>query len=471
MARPSVPLRPSERKTVLVAFDLLLTAAAGVLALSVWAVRDGSVSVGVFVAARLHWVLVLAGFWMLLLLLLDVYDLALAVDLRATFIALGRIALLETGGYLLLYFFSPRQALPRGVVLYHSAIAMLLLTAWRAAYTTMASRALRRRALIVGAGYAGCTIARAIAEAGGTGLELVGLVDDDATKQDGNIAGLPVLGTTHELAGLAKRLGVVQIILAITHDVPAALFRALLDCNEQGVEVVPMTLVFEEVTGKVPIDHVGGNWLVALPLGSASTGGLFPLAKRALDIAVALVGLAMLGVLFPFVALAIYLDSPGPIFYTQSRVGQSGRAFQLIKLRTMTPEAERDGKAIWAVRDDPRITRVGRVLRAAHIDELPQFINVMKGEMSVVGPRPERPEFVEKLVQDIPFYRLRHAVRPGMAGWALIKYGYGNSVEDARIKVQYDLYYVKHQSLHLDAFILLKTVQRMLSLEGRPSEG
>ncbi|RLC83965.1 MAG: sugar transferase, partial [Chloroflexi bacterium] len=149
--------------------------------------------------------------------------------------------------------------------------------------------------------------------------------------------------------------------------------------------------------------------------------------------------------------------------------GQGGKTYRLIKLRTMVPHAERNGQAVWAKERDPRVTRVGRVLRAAHIDELPQFINVLKGDMSVVGPRPERPEFVAELEKRIPFYRLRHAVRPGMAGWGLINYGYGNSVEDALIKVQYDLYYIKHQSLYLDLLILLKTLERMVLLQGSRS--
>jgi len=168
----------------------------------------------------------------------------------------------------------------------------------------------------------------------------------------------------------------------------------------------------------------------------------------------------------PFIALAIYLDSSGPIFYTQERIGRGGKMFRVYKFRSMIIEAEKKG-AVWATEGDSRITRVGKFLRKTHVDEFPQFLNILKGEMSAVGPRPERPEFVKELAQEIPFYRVRHAVKPGMAGWGLVNQGYGSSKEDALIKLQYDLYYIKHQSLWLDVVILLKTILDTLSFGGR----
>ena len=227
-----------------------------------------------------------------------------------------------------------------------------------------------------------------------------------------------------------------------------------------------MPVLYEQLTGRVPVEHVGSNWYVAMPIWHPGTGTLYPLLKRLMDIVLASLGLFFLGLAFPLIAAAIYLDSPGPIFYTQERVGKGGRRFRIYKFRTMVPDAEQ-GKAVWATTNDPRVTRVGRFLRRAHIDEFPQFLNILKGEMSAVGPRPERPEFVEELVQEIPFYRVRHAVKPGMAGWALVKYGYASSKEDALIRLQYDLYYIKHQSLWLDIVILLKTILDTITLQGR----
>jgi exopolysaccharide biosynthesis polyprenyl glycosylphosphotransferase len=407
---------------------------------------------------------------MVLAMLRDVYDLGVAANPRATFSALLTVALLEIGGYLAFYFFSPRQALPRGIVLFHAALALGLVVAWRTLYATGGRTALRRRVIIAGTGIEGRAMAATIAGAEGIGLEVVGFVSEGNASWIGH-GGLPVLETYGGLPRLVDELSIAQVILAVSGKVPHTLFAALLECNEQGVEVTPMTAAFEEITGRVPIEHVGDNWLLALPLGPPSTAGLFPMLKRALDVGVATVGLGMLALLFPVVAAAIYVDSGAPIFYVQERVGRGGDPFRLIKFRTMRQDAEYDGQAVWATEDDPRVTRVGRLLRAAHIDELTQFVNVIRGDMSVVGPRPERPAFVHELEQKIPFYRLRHAVRPGMAGWALIKHGYGNSLEDAMVKVQYDLYYVKHQSLYLDLYILFRTLQRMVSLKGRPTRG
>jgi lipopolysaccharide/colanic/teichoic acid biosynthesis glycosyltransferase len=189
--------------------------------------------------------------------------------------------------------------------------------------------------------------------------------------------------------------------------------------------------------------------------------------KRAFDVACALVGLIGFALLLPFLALAIRLDSAGAIFYSQTRVGQGGRIFTVRKLRTMITGAEQNGQAVWATPNDPRVTRVGRILRRLHLDEVPQFLNVLRGEMSVVGPRPERPELVARLEQQIPFYRLRHAVKPGIAGWAVTQADKVYTVEDARLRVEYDLYYIKHQSIWLDLWILSRTVWHVLTFKGR----
>jgi lipopolysaccharide/colanic/teichoic acid biosynthesis glycosyltransferase len=188
--------------------------------------------------------------------------------------------------------------------------------------------------------------------------------------------------------------------------------------------------------------------------------------KRGMDLSLASLGLIFLGLILPFVSLAIYLESPGPIFYTQKRVGKGGKIFKIIKFRTMHPGAE-NGQPVWTAPNDNRITKVGKFLRKTYLDELPQLINVLKGEMSLVGPRPERPEFVEILRKASPLYDQRHQVRPGMAGWALIHQGYVDSVEESLVKLEYDLYYIQHQSLWFDLKILLRAFFQALSLKGR----
>ncbi|MDE3091938.1 MAG: sugar transferase, partial [Chloroflexota bacterium] len=323
------------------------------------------------------------------------------------------------------------------------------------------------RALIVGAGRAGQAIAATIRTQFEPHYDVIGFVDDDPSKQGQVIEGLTVLGKHADLARLCQQQHVNEVIWSVTRDVSDGMFRALLDVQEQGIQVLPMQLLYEQITSRVPVEYIGDSWYVALPLEHAGTGGLYPALKRIFDFAFALIGTIGLGALLPFIALAMRLESPGPIFYAQERVGQGGRVFRVRKIRTMVMDAERHGQALWAAQNDPRITRVGRLLRKMHLDELPQFWNILRGEMSVVGPRPERPEFVAQFEQQVPFYRLRHAVKPGMAGWAVLNAGYVDSMDDARLRVEYDLYYIKHQSMWMDLWILFRMVGHVLAFKGR----
>jgi len=239
-----------------------------------------------------------------------------------------------------------------------------------------------------------------------------------------------------------------------------------MDCHEQGIHVVTMPDVYEGVSGRVAVEHIGRRLHLILPLYSSPTQCVYEALKRLFDVVIAALGLAVFAAFLPFIIVATRLDSRGPVFYAQERVGQGGRIFKLIKLRSMVDGAEQNGQAVWATANDARITRVGKFLRRTRLDEVPQLVNVLKGEMSLIGPRPERPQFVAELTKQIPFYRARHAVRPGITGWAQVKYRYGNSVEDALVKLQYDLYYIKHRSVYLDLLITAKTALVMVSFKG-----
>ena len=269
-----------------------------------------------------------------------------------------------------------------------------------------------------------------------------------------------------ELPAFIQKNKIDTLILASSEEINGETLQAMVDCLELGAEVIPMPVLYEQLTGRVPIEYIDNSWYVALPINHPGTKFSWNLTKRFVDIILSLAGLFFLALATPFIAAAIYLDSPGPIFYRQARVGKGGRIFYVYKFRSMIPNAEKD-RPVWAKKNDERVTRVGKILRKTHIDEFPQFINILKGEMSVVGPRPERPEFVEELAREIPFYRLRHAVKPGMAGWGLVRQGYGASKEDALVKLQYDLYYIKHQSPWLDTIILLKTIFNTITFRGR----
>lgn len=236
-------------------------------------------------------------------------------------------------------------------------------------------------------------------------------------------------------------------------------------CKLNGVEVIDAPSFYEQVTGKLLLEGINPSWIIFSDGFKVRTW--HRIAKRITDILCALIGILATLPLLPFILLAIRLDSPGPFFYGQERVGEKEKNFVLYKFRTMRADAESETGAVWAQENDSRITRVGSILRKSRIDELPQFINVLRGDMSMVGPRPERPEFVGKLKEVIPYYSERHFVKPGVTGWAQVRYPYGASVEDALEKLRYDLYYIKHISLTFDLMIILETVQVVLFRRGR----
>ena len=455
-----------ERRLFLAVVDLLLINAAVVLALVLWSYR-GDRDFDVLLTTQAYWFVSLSALWVLFEFLGGLYDLSIVVNLQSTARALVQAFVLVLIAYLVIFFFFSTE-LPRGIVVYHGIITVVLIALWRGVYIRFAPSApFRRRALIVGAGYAGQTIAQTIQTRFQPHYELVGFVDDDAGKRGQVVDTLPILGGSADLVPLARQHRVEEIILAITHNLSDDLFRTLLDAQEIGVEIVPMPILFEQITGRVPVEHIGESWYVALPLGNASARGFYAATKRLLDVVIGAAGLTAFGVLLPVVALMIRLDSAGSVWYSQARVGLGGKIFNVRKLRTMIADAEPDGQAVWASKNDPRVTRVGRWLRKIHFDETPQFWNVLRGEMSIVGPRPERPEIVAQLEKQIPFYRLRHAVKPGMAGWAIVNAGYVDNLDGAKIRVEYDLYYIKHQSIWLDLWILFRTVVHVLAFKGQ----
>mgnify|MGYP005842432389 CR=1 FL=1 len=488
---PRLQLRQAERRLLLIGGDLLAVGAAGVLAYALW--RDLAPHTSDVVralAAGLPWVAWLAAAWLVLWALNGGYDLRLAARPRSALRRLLATALLFTVLYLALYFVLslPPYALPlrwgalasvrplRLLPTLFTLLALLIQLGWRTLYArVLTGERFRRRLLIVGAGLSGRTMLDALRGRGEGAYEVVGFVDDNPSLQGMMVSPLAagdagparrVLGDRHALKGLIAEHQVSTVVLAVRHEMNGELLPLLLDCLELGVEIVPMPVLYEQLTGRVPVEHVGNSWYVAMPIQHPGTGSFYPLARRAVDLACGCLGLLMTVLVMPCIALAIRLDSAGPILFAQERVGQGGRTFRVLKFRSMVDGAE-NGRPVWAQEDDPRITRVGRFLRRSHLDELPQFLNVVKGEMSIVGPRPERPEFAEVLAKQIPFYRARHAVKPGLAGWAVVQQGYAASAEDALLKLQYDLYYIKHQSLWLDLVILVRTAVHMLRLRGR----
>ncbi|HQU48614.1 MAG TPA: TIGR03013 family PEP-CTERM/XrtA system glycosyltransferase [Casimicrobiaceae bacterium] len=323
---------------------------------------------------------------------------------------------------------------------------------------------LPQRILVLGTGTNARAVEAALTEASAPGIQLVGFFPLE-TAEAKAVAPQRVITGGRPLDQAVAHLRVNEVIVAVREQRGGVLpLDALLECRIAGVRVTDLSRFFERVQNRIPIDALKSSWLI---YGHGFRQGLLRVfVKRAFDIVVATALLLLASPVMLAAALLIGLESGFPVLYRQERVGLHGRTFNVIKFRSMRHDAEQDGQPRWATAGDARITRLGHFLRHSRIDELPQLINVLRGEMSFVGPRPERPVFVAMLAEKIPFYAIRHSVKPGLTGWAQVRYSYGASVEDSVRKLEYDLYYVKNHTVFLDLLILLETVRVMLLGEG-----
>lgn len=458
----------SERRALLMAGDVLASEIAVLVALALWASRARTAFDLAFILPHLYWFVLLPALWLLLATAHDYYNLRVAAHVGES---LSRLALIVTEVlvvYLATFFLSTPGSLPRLFILYYAILSLALIGLWRAARISLIGwTGFRTRALVIGTGHEADIIWQALKDEAAGDYELVGMVagaDAPPSTQDA----ARYLGDGAQLRRLVAEHGVTELVVAYTNEVPPDVFAGLLACHEAGVRVTPMTRLYEQITGRIPIEQMSERlWSLVLPDGAYSLHAyLYGLWKRLTDIIFSLIGLALFALMLPFLALAIRLDSPGPIFFSQTRLGLGGKPFRIVKLRSMVVDAERDGGAQWAQENDSRVTRFGRFLRRSRLDEIPQLLNVLRGEMSLIGPRPERPEFVDMLAREIPYYRARLAVKPGLTGWAQVRYRYGSTLEDALRKLQYDLYYIRRQSLLLDLIIAIKTIGTMVTFAG-----
>ena len=333
-------------------------------------------------------------------------------------------------------------------------VLAVMLLGRRGAYTWVAQqRYFRERVYVLGTGDRAQRLLNGLRRRSELGVEVVGWT--------GNIEGELTRETVaSHLVGLAKERGVHRVIVAMSDRRGTLPVEELLALRLAGVKVEEATSWLERISGRIEVEHLYPSWLIFAEGFRFSTFNR--VLRRVLNFSGALIGLVLCLPLLPFVALAVKLSSKGPVFYRQKRVGQGGEIFHCYKFRTMRQDAEADSGATWALDDDPRITRGGKFLRSLRLDEIPQLWCVLKGDMHFVGPRPERPEFVEWLSREIPYYGVRHVVRPGITGWAQVQYKYGNTLEDAREKLQYDLFYIKNASIGLDTLIMLQTIKIVL---------
>jgi|SoiMethySBSTD1v2_1073268.scaffolds.fasta_scaffold02276_8 sugar transferase (PEP-CTERM system associated) len=397
----------------------------------------------------------------------DLYDLRLASDRPELFVRI--VQALGAASFILavVYFWFPALIIGRGVFMIAAFLVITLVIGWRLLFVYLSGRmGPRERLLLVGTSAAAVSLARELHEhRHELGVEIVGFVDADPALVGTRVVNPGVIGLIDDIPSIVRSKAVHRVVVSLTDARGKLPMEKLLEMKLDGVTFDHLASVYEEYMGKIAVENLRPSWLIFSEGFRKSR--ILGVTKRILDFVVATIGLIVALPLMAIIALAIKLTSPGPILYHQRRVGRLGRIFTVHKFRTMRVDAEAATGPVWAAKDgDVRVTAIGSWLRRTRLDELPQFWNVLKGEMSLVGPRPERPEFVEALKRDIPYYGQRHVVRPGVTGWAQVRYTYGASTEDALQKLQYDLYYIKNSSMALDLFIIFDTIKTVIRRKG-----
>jgi sugar transferase (PEP-CTERM system associated) len=414
-----------------------------------------------FLKAALATVFCLAAFY-----LFDLYDFIVMHDRRELVLRLVQALGLAWIALALAFYGFPQLMLGRGISVIALPLALALMVSWRVSiHWLLGHPDFGEKILIVGSGNLAVEVARAMLDRPDAGYRIAGFVGSDPELLGKSLINPCVIGLTSELEAVVKRENIDRIVVAMGERRGQLPTNELLQLSLAGtVNIEEGASFYERVTGRVSLSMIRPSWLIFSSRGRQAriSGIVRTIVHRLVAIIGGLVSLPIAVV----TALLIKIDSSGPVLYRQERVGKNGRGFTVMKFRSMRTDAEKAGP-VWASQDDDRTTRVGKVIRKLRIDEIPQFWNIIRGEMDFVGPRPERPHFVSQLAEEIPYYEQRHLIAPGLTGWAQIKYPYGASIEDARQKLQYDLYYIKNQSLMLDAIILFETVKIILFGRGR----
>ena len=393
--------------------------------------------------------------------LFDLYDFLVMHDRRELVLRLIQALGLAWIALAFSFYTIPTLKFGRGISLIALPLALGLMVLWRVSiHWFLGHPDFGERILIVGSGNLAVEVAREVLDRPDAGYRIVGFVGTDADLLGKSLINPRVIGLTEQLDEIVKRENIDRIVVAMGERRGQLPTNKLLQLSLAGqVNIEEGASFYERVTGRVSLNMLRPSWLIFT--GRRRRAKISELSRSLVHWLVALLGAILSLPLVLLTAVLIKLESRGPVFYKQERVGKNGRAFVLMKFRSMRVDAEQDGP-VWASKGDARTTRIGRIIRKVRIDEIPQFWNILKGEMSFVGPRPERPHFVSQLAEEIPFYEQRHLIAPGLTGWAQIKYPYGASIEDARQKLQYDLFYIKNQGLILDAVIMFETIKIIL---------
>ena len=395
----------------------------------------------------------------------DFYDLTLVHSHRELVVRLLQAAGAASIVLAALYFMAPGLIIGNGIFVSSLFVFLVAILGWRVAVNQIAGRLkLEERVLFVGTGETARKVARQILDQHDFAYRVVGFIDDDSNRIGERIVNPGIIGTPADMDRLIAAHHIDRIVVGLSDGRGKLPIEELLRAKMAGIRVEEATTTYERVTGKILIDDLRPSWLIFSDGFRVSR--ITRLMKRTIDLTLSLILAIVTTPLMILTAVLIWLEDGRPVLYRQERVGESGRPFVLSKFRSMRKDAEKGGTPIWATDGDARITRTGRFIRMTRLDELPQLWNVVRGDMSFVGPRPERPFFVEELSRQIQFYQQRHAVKPGLTGWAQVKYRYGSSLEDAMEKLRYDLYYIKHLSVFFDLTIVFDTVKVVLFRKG-----
>lgn len=449
------------RKFFLILTDYIILYISLFLALKIRAIWADQ---GVYYYFLEHFLPFLAMFaiWIMIFYLFDLYDLK---KIRSdSFLISTLIEALAVSAIVAILFFYlfPLIVTPKTVLLILSVVGFFLLLLWRLLWTKFISRSIRNNVAMIGSQQVSAKIINEILNPTESDYNFVGFISLGQEQSFLN-QNHKNLGHYKNLKDIIDENEINELVTAFSyHDYPQVT-EAITECLGLGVEVTELPLFYEEVTGKVPVECIDQVWFLSQLKANKR---FFEFTQRFLDLFFSSVMLIVFLVLMPILFLLIKIDSKGPFFYSQQRIGKNNQIFKIHKLRTMVDNAEKDSGAVWAQKDDKRVTRLGKFLRKTRLDEMPQLFNIFKGDMSLVGPRPERPEFIDQLKKTVPFYNYRHLVKPGLTGWAQIKYQYANSSEQTTEKLQYDLYYIKNRSILLSLITLIRTIRIIITKAG-----
>jgi exopolysaccharide biosynthesis polyprenyl glycosylphosphotransferase len=457
--RRTVSLRDPEIRLILVVGDVIAVLIASWAAPELWATFDANYQRP---ATIQYWQAASALLWILALGVARHRNPAAPRLFRYSFTtvvqASAGMLLLVLGLFYVAPFFAPRGSTFLALPLVAGGVLL-----WRAIYSVLLrSQVFDIRVAIVGTDEAARRTAGAILDVGSSPYRVRAFVVSD--PQTATLLGVPVVGVTDDLWAVVQRLDVDQLVIGNTRNLSATMLNELVRCFDHRIEAVPATAVYEDITGRVLASALEADWYADLP---TRTRGFYMGIKRLIDIVFAGVLFVATLPLMGVIGLVIWADSGRPIQLRQVRLGERGRPFVMHKFRTMTRDAESDGRAIWATLNDQRVTRVGRFLRRSRLDELPQLWDVVRGAMSLIGPRPERPEFVERLSTELPLFRARTLIRPGITGWAQVEYRYAGSIADNLAKLEFDLYYLRHLGPLIDLNIAIRTFFIVVRLRGQ----